>query len=392
MRVLETLACYREEPSVSSDAAGDGADELVDEADPYARLEAMFDRALTDPVLARDEARRRWAPATAKMVVTEWPRFRNWCRPPLDGRAAPERWLTPLPCTRETLALYVLHQVQQGRAPATIRKAKAAILAMHRIHGQPLPDGLPALSLLQEYERTLKEQGKGPQRAEQITLEQLLQILAAVDRGTVRGIRDASILMLTFAGMLGTAELPARTLGDVALVDAGLRLNRGADGTLIIGHWTLDDGTHHPLVCPVEVGYAWPAYLISRDQAPNSPLIRAVATGGRVAGIDPFSGRCGPGGRLSTKRFCSVLDRMLDDAGIVRPVGPDGRPARINMISLRLGGIVHRRRRGGETIAELATAAGLSTVRSTLLTYLIDAEQGKTAPATPASEPGGTPA
>lgn len=341
----------------------------ADETDPYELLMAMLDRSLTDPVKAR-ESTGRWKPATAEAYAKAVADAKKWWseerKAAREGSpvAVPDTEPAFMPWPPDRLARYVTHLAQRGMAVGTIRKVKSAILAWHRLHGLPLPDGVPALAVLQRHQHSLKAAGIVPKRAEPITFAELLQVISAVDRTSVRGQRDAAIALLTFGGMLTPTTLANMPLRCVRATPAGLWITR-PDDTLVIRHWS-DSGIHHPEFCPVEAVDALARYLRSRDQDDRSPLFRAIASGGRVAGIDPYSGQHGEGGRLSHQRFGYVLTRMLLDAGI-----PD--PGRFNMMSLRIGGIV-RRRLDGATVDELAVESGLSTVRSTLLDYVRAAE------------------
>lgn len=317
---------------------------------------AVLDRALTTPVKAR-ELIGRWSETTAKSYIDEWQKYEAWARS--------EGW-TPMPCTPETFARYTTNLVRQSKAPATIRKAQAAIRAWHRLHGQPVPDGVPALAVLQDHDRTLRAGGWEPRRAEALTVAEALRILAAVDRATVRGRRDACILMLAYGGMLTPQQLVALRIRDVAATAAGLTVHRGPGDDLAVPHWHTA-GEHRPEVCPVEAVDAWTRYLRGRDADPAGPLIRPIADGGRVAGLDPFSGVVAGNGSLAAAGLGPILSTMLERAGVADP-------SRYTMRSLRIGGIA-RRRLDGLTVDQLADESGLSTIRSTLLDYVRTAEQ-----------------
>lgn len=344
--------------------------------DSLDRLAAALDRSLTDPVRARLVAA-RWSDATAAQYaasVTEarewWERERRRSRDLAAeaGITIPEGDALPafMPWPPWRLALYVAHLAQQSKAPATIRKTLSALKAWHRLHGFPVPDGIPALAVLQDHDASLRESGWEPRRAEPITLGEAVRIIAAADRSTVRGRRDAAVLMLAFSGMLATTVLSGLKMRDVVPHPDGLTVARPEGDPLLIAHWRVD-GVHHEHVCPVEAIIGWHTYMDGRGAPPGSPFIRPVAVGGRVAGLDPFSGPVSDNFSMSPARFSGVLTWMLDAAGY--PAEP-----RPTLTDLRLGGVVHRRL-GGATVAELSTASGLSTVRSTLLDYVAVAEE-----------------
>jgi hypothetical protein len=355
-----------------------GVDQEVRVADREARLRAVLDVAVTSPVAARG-AGGRWSEATAAAYLAVMTHARGWwettaatARASARGAgiaipsAAAPRFM---PWPSERLAEYVGHLAQEGRAPATIRKAIAAIRAVHRVYGLPLPDGAAALVVLGDHERTLAAAGWEPKRAEPITLAGAVRLLAGLDRTAPRGRRDAAVLFLAFGGMLTPAMMAALLLRSVAEHPDGLAVVRQAgDDPLVLAHWRIA-GEHHPDVCPVEAVLGWSRYLRDRDARGWSPLLRPVDQWGNVAGVDDrYAGvLVDDTGRLDPAALSGILHAIADRAGLP----PEQHPT---MTELRLGGIV-RRRLDGATVDELAAESGVAS----LLGYVAEAERRRAA-------------
>lgn len=358
---------------------------MVYVADVTDRVMAVVDVATLDV----DRVRRVCAdvsPATVDAYLREIPRFEGWCHPPTYG-APPPRWWTPRPCTDETLALYIDDGAQHGRAPATLTKARSAIVWWHRLHGSPVPDGRPASVVLSRYKDTLRAAGWSPKRTVPLTFEHVVRIVAGLDWSTPRGERDAAMLWLMFAAALLPNRVAALRLCDVAERADGLYVRGGpaGDGELLessalVEHWTVD-GQHRPAVCPVEGVLPWVRRLTGRGAGPLEPLMRPVDKHGHIAGLDDVragvplaDGGCGMAAQGLGYAFAGLLiDGGIDD------------PGRFSPASARAGGLVHLRAVGA-TIDQLAAVGGLSTHSATLLEYVRHAERAVAG----GSEDGGT--
>lgn len=330
---------------------------------------------LTRPTTARAIAA-GWSPRTRDEYVRAWRQFREWCRPATGG-APPGRWFQPMPCAPDVLAEYLQHLADRGLAPSTINKHKAAIMAWHRLHGQPVPDGVPALGVQREHERTLARQGWVKKRAPALRIEDVVRCLAVCDRTTPQGMRDAAMILLGFSGLLRVSE--ARSLNiawageeaeGLALLLPGTKTSRHAEHPLI-PHWQSDAGDHHPALCPVEATLAWAAYLIGRGAPRTSPLLRGVDQHNRVAGLDADwlggRGRADTTGRMSTRRLNSAFQAVVARAKIPHA-------HRYTFHSLRIGGASELRRRGA-TIEEVADAGRWSRHSTVVMDYLRAAEK-----------------
>ena len=124
-----------------------------------------------------------------------------------------------LPARPATVAGYLAHQARQGRRPSTLAFHVAAIAYAHPIAyahyvgGHPNPCDAPAVrEVVRGIRRTL---GVGPKQASALTLPRLGMVLHGIDRGTVRGKRDAALLTLGFALAARRSELVALDVEDL---------------------------------------------------------------------------------------------------------------------------------------------------------------------------------
>lgn len=301
--------------------------------------------------------------STLDSYAPEWGPFRRWCQPPLDGRETPERWLSYLPASTDTLRDYIDYLCQQGRAPATIRRVRAAIIAWHRLHGKPVPDGYPASEVLSAYQSSLKASGWSARRAEPLPLDDVLGILRTCDQAKNSGLRDAVMVVLAFDASLRPHRMVAVRIRDVEVPAAdvaeldGVTLSGCTDAEdeapIILGHRLLDGGTHDPLLCPACILGRWHRRLTAAGADPASFLVRAVDKTDRIAGVgDRF---CGGDhnylGGIAVDGLSYSLSKLL-----IRAEVPD--PQRYGWESFRLGGLIAARLFGA-TVRDLSAVTGL---------------------------------
>lgn len=338
-----------------------------------------IDAALT--VATRSRTRRgRGAASTRAEYAREWKRYGAWCRPAaVDGRR--ERNLDPTNTSAEQLATYVEALIRLGLAPGTIWKALAAIEANLRSRGALVPDSVPAGVVLRAYEDTRAAAGMGPKRAEPLSLDEFLLMLAQLDPSSPAGQRDAAALHLLFAE-LRVAEIAALQLGSftagvdqtpdrpvpltIVLGDTGVDQGHDVDvdGPRFVQllHWRSEDGTHDPRLCPVEAVLAWFRRVSPPVCEPSWPYMRPVDEDRRIGGIDPgWKGR--RGGVMAVSSLRTVFNRVVAAAGLET----GGR--RIVPQSLRLAGVNTQLAQGAPGLG--AFVAGGWSARSGLVARLL---------------------
>lgn len=146
------------------------------------------------------------APETRRAYASRLKRFFAWCQ--AEGVS------TAFPTSPEVLAAYVASLANSGAAPATVEQILAAIAAAHRAEGISSPtETLLVKKTLKGYRR---EHGTAPaSRKDAATVEVVRMLLDATRGDTTKGIRDAAILALGFAGAFRRSELSALNIEDL---------------------------------------------------------------------------------------------------------------------------------------------------------------------------------
>jgi len=186
---------------------------------PPDRAGALAGHTDTDRSVS-DATRRRIIDAvpanTVRAYARQWAAFTTWCA--AAGRAA-------LPATAETLAEYVAHLADAGRAPATIEQTVAAIRTAHRAAGhRDQPDTEGARLVLRGHRRQRAAAGRRARQAPPVTIEALRAMVEHCDPTTTIGLRDRVALVLGLALMGRRSELAALEISDVIETPDGLEV------------------------------------------------------------------------------------------------------------------------------------------------------------------------
>jgi integrase len=257
---------------------------------------------------------------TRKAYDREWRAFVRWCGS--IGRSS-------LPAEPATVALFVADQAK-SRKPAGLDVALAAIAAAHKVAGLDNPIRHPAVRAVREGAR--RKVGTAQRQAAPMTVDLLEVAIAAIDTGTLAGIRDRAILLLGFAGAFRRSELAALDLADIRPVAAGLEVvirrsktdQTGAGRTVAIPRARRSD------LCPVAAVDAWRRAL---GELAAGPLFRAIDRHGNVspaaisdrtiaevikgrarrAGLDPerISGHSLRAGLATSAAIAGVAERVI---------------------------------------------------------------------------------
>jgi site-specific recombinase XerD len=141
---------------------------------------------------------------TRRAYDSDWRAWAAWC-------AATETVVLPAPPRQ--LVRYLEGLAAGGLKMSSVRRRLAGIARVHRLAGhvidrrrEPLATALDALA------RTYGTAKKG--RAALMTAD-VVAMAGAVDRATLRGKRDAAMLLLGFAAALRPAELVGLDFGDI---------------------------------------------------------------------------------------------------------------------------------------------------------------------------------
>lgn len=161
------------------------------------------------------------SPNTRRAYESAWRHWNAWCR--LHGFQA-------LPADPLTVAAYLTERAKEGRSVSTLDTARAAIRCAHRDAGRTDPTASPGVDLV--LKGLKRRRGSVPTRqAHPLTTDELRRIVDGIDRESLRGKRDAALVLLGYAGAFRRSELANLTIGDLAFkvdgVVVSLRHSKG---------------------------------------------------------------------------------------------------------------------------------------------------------------------
>jgi site-specific recombinase XerD len=284
----------------------------------------------TAPGVLTDSARARITrsvPAeTRRAYAGDLGRFESWCE--LHGVHA-------MPTASETLASYLAHLADIGRAPATIERALAAILKAHAVAGLGRPDTLEARAVIRTAQRDAAETGRQLAKASAVTVKALRAMVTTCDATTLIGLRDRAVLILGFALAARRSELARLDLSDVVPTDDGLlitvRISKTGAGREVAVPYKSRAET-----CPVRTVLAW----IEGAGITNGPLFPRIDRHGHLGRVP--TGRGSPDGRMTGQAIAMIVSRAAERAGLMGEWSGH---------SLRRGFATEARRAGSDLIA-----------------------------------------
>ncbi len=319
-------------------------------------------------------AARATGPGTRAAYASAWRGWSAWCatvgQPALNGDAG-------------MLALYLTQRADDGLAVSSLRVARSAIRAAHRLAGVPIDLDDARLALVME--GITRAKGVRPRRqaapAVPDVLRRLLAALPAPETPAAAApallARNRAILLLAFGAALRRSELAALAVGDVAVVpDRGLTLllrrsktdQHGRGRSVAI--WA---NPGEPTFCPLVALEDWMA--VRRDApgglaAEHAHLPAPIGDDRQTwAAERPLFCGVGAGGTLTGRVMADkILARLIKQA--CRHAGLD--PTRYSGHSTRRGLLTH----GGDLQLPLADLMRQSRHRSveTVLGYIESAD------------------
>ena len=126
-----------------------------------------------------------------------------------------------LPASPETVAAYVAHLCDAGKASSTINQAVAAIAALHR--WADMDDPTRSALVRSATSGALRKVGTAPHKKAAATVDIVKELVSVCDRNTLQGKRDAAILLLGFCGAFRRSELVALDVEDFQPTTSGGR-------------------------------------------------------------------------------------------------------------------------------------------------------------------------
>lgn len=320
---------------------------------------SRVDRALTIGGVGRASSG-ELSPVSKAIYAGQAARGDEWRRSEL--RLTDPTW------TPHDLALYAEALIEQGYATATALLAVRAIRWSHRVHGRPVPDGLPARYVLRVEDDTAPGHavnGTGPS-ARLLGADLLPALASATTPGTAKAARDVALVVLVYALGMTAEQLVALDLVDVQPPARTGRVYR-VDGAALRHLVRCARGT---AICPACSLRGWLDELRLADVT-TGPLFRSIDRGGNVGGAHRKGGRTSTdAGRLSPRGAGRELRRLVTVAGLADVVT---HPIR----DLRLAGALDAYR-DGAALADVAARAGYRPDSPLLLRLLLDTPHGRT--------------
>ena len=150
---------------------------------------------------ARDYARAATSTNTNRAYAADWRHYSAWTR---------RQNLPALPPDPQVLGLYIAACASGAAGPqpcsvSTIERRLSALMWNFAQRGQPMDrKDRHVATVLAGIRRT---QGRPPEQKEAVLPEHLLAMIATLDLGDLRGLRDRAILLIGFAGGLRRSEI-----------------------------------------------------------------------------------------------------------------------------------------------------------------------------------------
>ena len=257
---------------------------------------------------------------TNRAYAADWRHYCAWAR---------RQNLPALPPDPQVLGLYIAACASGAPGPkpcsvSTIERRLSALMWSFAQRGQPTDrKDRHVATVLAGIRRT---EGRPPEQKEAILPEDLLAMIATLDLGDLRGLRDRAILLIGFAGGLRRSEIVGlrlpprgwRPRGLDRIFDDGLLLTlRGKTGwrEVEIGRGSCD------ATCPIVALETWLRFA----RISIGPLFRRVV-GGKVGGE-----------RLTDRHVARLVKHAALAAGVRGDLTEGEREKRFSGHSLRAG-------------------------------------------------------
>jgi site-specific recombinase XerD len=230
---------------------------------------------------------------TLRAYRGDWKRFCAWCA---------AQGFPTLPAAPQTVALYVADLGGVAK-PSTITRALAAIAKAHQAAGHESPCAMRHAAVKEVLAGIKRTHGTAQAGKAALLIEHLRGLLGAVPLDSLIGKRDASLLLLGFAGAFRRSELVALTVQDLEFCDDGLKvtLRRGKTDQEAHGRTLGVPYGSSPNLCPVRSLRRW----LEAAGITEGPLFRNVTRHGHL-GEHALSGQV----------VRTVVQKYCRDAGI----------------------------------------------------------------------------
>jgi integrase len=214
----------------------------------------------------------------------QWAFFADWCC---------TQNLVPLPAAPETVALYLAARASEGRKPATLAQALAAISQMHEIAGYVSPRG--ANVVREVFKGVKRTHGTAQTQKSPISIDQLKAMVSHAS------VRDRAILLLGWAGAFRRSELAALDVSDLQFTTQGIVTTVRRSKTDQTGEGRkIGVSFGAPETCPVSAVNAW----LSVSGLSYGPLFRSIDRHGNI------------GSRIDGRDIARIVKRAALSVGL----------------------------------------------------------------------------
>lgn len=263
-----------------------------------------------------------------------WRGFAAWCT---DTRRV------AFPAEPHTVAEYLAHLADTGRAVSTVDLRLAAIRFVHRALGERASVDDEALSRVM---RGIRRERRTPRRPKAAATDALVRRMAsAIDTSTLVGARDRALLLTGYEGAFRRSELVGLHVKDVTFTEHGADVTLGVSKTDPggAGRTVPIRAREHPDWCAVDALETW----IARAALVDGPLYRRLRRYGTVTEH-----------ALSTQSVADIIKRAAEAVGLD--------PAQFSGHSLRRG-FVTSALRDGTPLPSIQRVTGHGSVETVLL-------------------------
>jgi len=274
-----------------------------------AHLDALADRA-------RDYVEAASSANTRRAYAADWKHFASWCRRQGVEMSPPDPQVVGLYIT--ACASGTATGDKKPNSVSTIERRLSSLTWNYAQRGQPLDRKNRHIATVMAGIRN--RHAAPPRQKEAVLPEDLIAMLETLDRGTLRGLRDRTMLLLGFTGGLRRSEVVGLDCGRdqtedgrgwFEILDKGILVTlRGKTGwrEVEIGRGSSDT------TCPVVALETW----LKLARIAHGPLFRRVTGQGKAVGAD----------RLNDQEVARLVKRTALAAG-VRGDLPEGERGRL---------------------------------------------------------------
>jgi integrase len=223
----------------------------------------------TDAIVARLEAHTRaaqgaFAENTVRALQADTRVFADWCLANAHRN---------LPASPETVAVFV-DAMAEIKAPATVRRYRSSIAALHRAAGLANPCNEEVVRLaLRRMNRAKGVRQKQAEPLNRTAIERMV-IAEAPDSSDLLGLRDGALVAVAYDTLLRRSELVSLQIEDLQRADDG-------SGTILVRRSKGDQEAVGAIKYLAPDTMARVEAYLSFAKLKDGPVFRAISKGGR---------------------------------------------------------------------------------------------------------------